>query len=86
MQAYYLSAGTTFGSRRVSLEAYYADSDYALQLATGFESSRAGFVFRYRFVPVETMPASPPAGAPRPGQGGAPQDPGSGGATQDPGR
>ena len=77
VQAYYVSAGTTFGSRRVALEAYYADSDYALQLATGFESSRGGFVFRYRFLPED---APPGGGAP----GSAPQ--GAAGATGDPGR
>ncbi len=62
VQAFYASAGTTFGSRRVTLEAYYADSDYALQLATGFESSRAGVSFRYRFLPEEAPPAAMPDG------------------------
>ncbi|MGH9750614.1 MAG: tetratricopeptide repeat protein [Candidatus Polarisedimenticolia bacterium] len=48
VQAAYVSAGVGFG-KRGSLEAFYARSDYALQLATGFTSSRSGFAFRYRF-------------------------------------
>jgi tetratricopeptide (TPR) repeat protein len=79
VQAFHLSAGTTFGSRRVALEAYYSDSDYALNLATGFESSRAGFTFRYRFLPADTPPG--PAAPAGDGAGGA-----AGPAPADPGR
>jgi tetratricopeptide (TPR) repeat protein len=48
VQAVYASAGVNFGAR-ATLEAFYSQSDYALQLATGFSSSRSGFNFRLRF-------------------------------------
>jgi tetratricopeptide (TPR) repeat protein len=48
VQAVYAAAGVGFGAR-ATLEAFYSRSDYALQLATGFTSSRSGFVFRMRF-------------------------------------
>lgn len=48
VQAVYAAAGVTFGSL-ATLEAFYSQSDYALQLATGFSSSRSGFNFRLRF-------------------------------------
>ena len=48
VQAIYAAAGAALG-RRGSLEAFYSRSDYALQVATGFTSTRSGFVFRFRF-------------------------------------
>jgi tetratricopeptide (TPR) repeat protein len=47
VQGIYLAAGTKF-SPQVSLEAYYWRSDYALQLATGFTSTKSGFALRIR--------------------------------------
>jgi len=46
--AEYVSFGVGFGTR-ASLEAFYSHSNYALQLATGFTSSRSGFALRFRF-------------------------------------
>ncbi|HEU4402038.1 MAG TPA: tetratricopeptide repeat protein, partial [Candidatus Polarisedimenticolia bacterium] len=48
VQAAYASFGVGFGTR-ASLEAFYSRSDYALQVATGFTSTRSGFAFRMRF-------------------------------------
>ncbi len=48
VQAFYASLGVGLGPR-ASLEAFYSRSDYALQVATGFTSSRSGFAFRMRF-------------------------------------
>ena len=48
MAAEYVSFGVGFGTR-ASLEAFYSHSNYALQLATGFTSSRSGFALRFRF-------------------------------------
>ncbi len=47
VQGIYLAAGTKF-SPRASLEAYYWRSDYALQVATGFTSTKSGFVMRFK--------------------------------------
>ena len=35
--------------RRLRLEAYYGQTDYALNSATGFDSYQWGVVMRYRF-------------------------------------
>ncbi len=35
--------------RRLRLEAYYGETDYALNSATGFESDQWGILVRYRF-------------------------------------
>ena len=48
VQAFHVSAGAALGAD-ATLELFYAQSDYALQLATGFSSSRSGFNFRLRF-------------------------------------
>jgi tetratricopeptide (TPR) repeat protein len=48
VQAVYGSFGVRLGSRG-QLEAFYSRSDYALQLATGFTSTRSGLAFRLRF-------------------------------------
>jgi tetratricopeptide (TPR) repeat protein len=48
VQAFNGSLGVGLGSR-ASLEAFYSRSDYALQVATGFTSSRTGFALRMRF-------------------------------------
>ena len=42
-------AGINFAAGRGALEASYARSDYALNVATGFKYSRTGLFFRYRF-------------------------------------
>jgi len=47
VQGIYLAAGSKF-TTRLSLEAYYWRSDYALQLATGFTSTKSGFVLRIK--------------------------------------
>ncbi len=47
-----LAAQARFGlmlGARATLETFYSSSDYALQQATGFKSSRSGFDFRLRF-------------------------------------
>lgn len=47
-----LAAHARFGlslGARATLETFYSSSDYALQQATGFKSSRSGFDFRLRF-------------------------------------
>jgi tetratricopeptide (TPR) repeat protein len=50
VEAFYGSFGVGMGgTNRASLEAFYSHSDYALNLATGFTSSRTGMSFRYRF-------------------------------------
>jgi len=48
VQAIYASFGTALWEG-ATFEAYYARSDYALQLATGFTSTRSGFALRTRF-------------------------------------
>jgi tetratricopeptide (TPR) repeat protein len=48
VQAVHAALGVGLG-RRGSLEAFYSRSDYALQVATGFTSTRSGLVFRLRF-------------------------------------
>jgi Tfp pilus assembly protein PilF len=48
VQAVHARFGLTLGER-ATLEAFYSRSDYALQLATGFKSTRSGFEFSYRF-------------------------------------
>jgi tetratricopeptide (TPR) repeat protein len=50
VETFYGSFGVGMGAtNRASLEAFYAHSDYALNLATGFTSTRSGMSFRYRF-------------------------------------
>jgi hypothetical protein len=48
VRAFHAMAGVGLGER-AAVEAFYSRGDYALQLATGFESTRAGFSFRFRF-------------------------------------
>jgi pentatricopeptide repeat protein len=48
VRAVYASLGASLGAR-ASVEAFYARSDDALQLATGLEATRSGFTCRYRF-------------------------------------
>jgi tetratricopeptide (TPR) repeat protein len=48
VSAGYASFGVGLGSR-ARLEAFYSRSDYALQVVSGFTSSRAGFTFHMRF-------------------------------------
>ncbi len=50
VEAFYGSFGVGMGAtKRATLEAFYGRSDYALNLATGFTSTRSGAIFRYRF-------------------------------------
>jgi tetratricopeptide (TPR) repeat protein len=42
-------AGINFAHGKAALEASYARSDYALNVAQGFTYSRTGFLFRFRF-------------------------------------
>jgi tetratricopeptide (TPR) repeat protein len=48
VQAIHARLGLTLGER-ATLEAFYSRSDYALEIATGFTSTRSGFAFGYRF-------------------------------------
>lgn len=50
VEALYGSFGVGMGAaKRATIEAFYGRSDYALNLVTGFTSTRSGAIVRYRF-------------------------------------